>query len=167
MRRATAILVTTLMATGFVALTSAARAQSAMPEFSDPYGGVSTYVHDDAHGASSGKPLKKLAAKKPSAKMAHHTGAPQNNAQNPASLGAAYDGLAPADEAPRPVALAPSQAKQKDSAVGFDMKWSASSDPIYNPGSSTIPGVDQVKRSVGEPGAETGTGVEAGVNLKF
>ncbi len=164
MRRTTAI----LTATGLVALTGVARAQSAMPDFSNPYGGVSAYVHHDAHGAPEPKALKKLAAKKPSGKMVANAGAKEKtSAQKPVSLQADDAGLVPADNAPRPVTLAPSQAKQKDSAVGVGMKWSASSDPIFDPGASTIPGVDQVKRSVNEDPVETGSEIQAGVKLKF
>lgn len=164
MRRATAI----LMATGLVAATSAARAQTAMPNFSNPYGGVSAYVQDDAHDASSAKPPKKMAAKKPSGKIVAHSGGKEKTgAMKPVALQADDAGLAPSDNVPRPVTLAPSQAKQKDSALDFDMKWSASSHPIFNPAASTIPGVNEVKRSVNQDPVETGSKIQAGVKLKF
>lgn len=158
---------TVLTVASLVALTVAARAQSAMPEFSNPYGGVSSYLNADP--APAPKPVKKTAAKKSSDGTAHDASqnlSAQKQAQKPVDLDDAA--LAPADPAQQPVTLSrPLQAQQKDSALGLALKWSASSDPIYNPATSTIPGVNQVKRSLGDTSVETGSGVEAGVKLKF
>lgn len=146
---------TVLAVVSLATLTGAARAQSAMPDFSNPYGGVSSYL--------SAEPAP---APKPARKAAHNASQKsQKQAQKPASLDDAA--LAPNSfSAQQPVVLS-HPAQQKDSALGLGLKWSASGDPIFNPGTSTIPGVDQVKRSMGDTSVETGSSVEAGVNLKF
>jgi hypothetical protein len=151
-----------LAVVGLAAFAGVARAQTAMPDFSNPYGGVSSYVNSDPIPAP--KPVKK-AAKKSSEKTAHNV-AQKPQVPKPVDLDDAA--LAPSDPTKQPLALSrPSQTSQKDSALGLDLKWSASSDPIYNPATSTIPGVDQVKRSMGDTSVETGSSLEAGVKLKF
>jgi hypothetical protein len=125
---------------------------SALPQFSNPYGGASAYV---------GSPAPAQTVKKRKAK----------NARLKASKGA--DAWKFADKPSttptgRRVAFptAPGEPKN-DSPIGFSLRWSAENDPYENAGSSTIPAIDQLRRDSNQTPTETGSGVQAGVNLKF
>jgi hypothetical protein len=139
-------------------LARTAVAQDALPQFSDPYGGAQAYTHTDAPPPppATPKPNKKSAAKKPAPK--------------PADIPAGTSALTqPNEPASHPVTLSPpaSRTEPKDSALGFDLKWSAANNPYYSPQTSTIPNVDAIKRNANDTPVETGSSVEAGVKLKF
>lgn len=151
----------------FPLLATLAYGQSAgAPQFSDPYGGVAAYL--------DGAPSKPPDAAKPAAKLISKSKIAAKKPPVSASvLDAATWTLADPSLAAGPAPAAPSlatHAPAADSALGFGLKWYGENAPYYNAGTSTISGVDEIKRDsnglLGEP-SSTGNGVEAGVNLKF
>jgi hypothetical protein len=135
-------------------LVSPARAQSDLPQFSDPYGGATAYVHT---GETPAAPKLKKAAPRKLAKKSKKEDAAHTDAT--ASQDAA---------APPPVATGkPANPAASDNPVSFGMKWSGSNGPTFSTNSSTIPAVNEIKRNANEDPVETGNGVQAGVNLKF
>jgi hypothetical protein len=150
----------------FSVVATVAHGQSAnLTQFSDPYAGVVAYTNRSASGAP--KPVKRTASQISRSETAAK--------KQPASaLGTATWTLADPSFAAAPTApVAPSvtnNAPVKDSALGFGFKLYGSNSATYNAGSSTIPGMDQLKRDsndlLGDP-SSSGSGVEAGVNLKF
>jgi len=76
---------------------------------------------------------------------------------------------ADATAAPDSVDLAApgSRKPAKESPLGFSLKWSAENDPYENPANSTIPAINQILRDSNQTPTEKGSGVQAGVDLKF
>jgi hypothetical protein len=63
--------------------------------------------------------------------------------------------------------LAAPAAPAQDSALSLGLRWSAENDPDTNAATSTVQGIDQIKRDSGQAPGESGSSVEGGVNLKF
>ncbi len=175
-------LTTMLLASNCLTLSvwaTTAGAQSALPQFSDPYGGLSAYVHADGAGSpahkpatkSSAKTAKRSAAKSAAHRLLTHKVVARKRPIDADGVDLGTNGLTePTAAAPPPVvprATAATNTKSQDSPLGLDLKWSAASGPYYNPSSSTVPAVDEIKRNENETPAETGSAIEAGVNLKF
>lgn len=136
--------------------------QSALPQFSDPYGGVAGYVQSDpAPPAKPSKAEKKSAARKPVVKSGR--GTPDKIA--PADTDAAL--AQPKPSAPHPATLAPPKASAaNDSPLGVGLKWSAANNPGYG-ATSTVTNIDMIKRNQNDSPLENGNTIQAGVNLKF
>lgn len=150
----------------FSALPAVGYGQSAaLTQFSDPYAGIAAYAHGSPSNAP--KPLKPAASRTSKNKIAAKKQPVEATAPGTATWTLA-------DPLAMPTApMAPSistNTPAKDSALGLGLKWYGANAPSYNTGSSTIPATDQLKRDsndlLGDP-SSTGSGVEAGVNLKF
>jgi hypothetical protein len=138
----------------FLAVPTAAYCQSAtLSQFSDPYGAIASYPDGSA---ASEKP------KAVSSKLVTKRKPLTARAPSAWSLGEPTEALT----SPVTPSVA-THVPDKDSPLGFSLKWSAENDPYYNSATSTITAVDQIKRDLNETPAEAGSGVEAGVNLKF
>jgi hypothetical protein len=144
-------------------------AQSALPQFSNPYGTIDTSPAADAPPPQARTPRARLpeltrASKRhmvPSHAMARKKIAGPGHIETPTRALQLQE-----ESAARPVSLSHPQ-QQSDSALGFDLKWSAANNPYLSPSSSTVSAVDEVKRNANETPAETGSSLEAGVKLKF
>lgn len=150
----------------FLALPMVAYGQSATStQFSDPYGSIA--AHADGTASKAPKPVKPAARETSKSKIAA-----KKQPVTAGALGTATSTLA--DPLATPTApVAPSLSTNvpaKDNALGLGLKWYGANAPSYNASSSTIPATDQLKRDsndlLGDP-SSTGSGVEAGVNLKF
>ena len=147
-------------------LTTPAWSQSAsLPQFSNPYGGVDTFVASPA-APTPRAPARKKAAKYAAKYAAKH--AAKHARAKSAQPGAPED-TAGATAAPPSVDLAAPASRKatKDSPLGFTLKWSAEDDPYENPANSTIPAINQILRDSNQTPTEKGSGVQAGVDLKF
>lgn len=142
--------------------------QSGLPEFSNPYGGATAYAHsgettaDPKAAKAPARKLAKKSVKKESAKKEVAKKASTSPAHGP-SEALTQDPSAPRDT---PTASA-SPTAHSDNPLSFGMKWSGSNNPTFSSGTSTIPAVNEIKRNANEDPVETGSGVQAGVNLKF
>lgn len=137
-----------------LSLVSPAWAQSDLPQFSDPYGGATAYVHTGETPA--GPKLKKVSPRK-LAKKSKKEGTAHTDAT------ASQDA-----SAPPPVATGKTASPAaSDNPVSFGMEWNAANNPTFGTGTSTIPAVNEIKRNANEDPVETGNGIRAGMNLKF
>jgi hypothetical protein len=143
--------------------------QSAAPlqQFSDPNRNIARPASSVASGSHKtirlpknlkGRPAEIVGAKKQSIA-----------ASAPSTMTWTLDDPYPASMAPAAPSIATS-VPDKDTPLGFGLKWYGANDPYHNAATSTIPGVDQIMRDsdqlLGEP-SSTGSGIEAGLNLKF
>lgn len=156
----------------FSAAATAAYGQSAtLPQFSDPYGSIAVHTAGSvpaetpkSANPAAGKTSKsKTSASKIAAKK------PPVAASDLSTLTGSLDDPPMASTSP----IAPSATTNvpaKDSPLGLGLKWYGANDPYHNAATSTIPATDEIKRDsdqlLGQP-SSTGSGVEAGVNLKF
>lgn len=154
-----------------VLMPAIAAAQSALPSFSDPYGGASAYATTDAADATAPKSVKQIrkSAKSAAHKAAKHMRtAAHKQGDTPVDLNVASPLAPPASQPPQPAAVAaPGAAARPDSPLGLDLKWSAANNPYYSTSTSTIPAVNEIKRNESDTPVETGSSLEAGVKLKF
>lgn len=142
------------MSAACFSLVSPAWAQSDLPQFSDPYGGVTAYAHASEPATTS--KLKKVP--------------PRKLAKKSKKEGAAHTDATASQDASAPPAVARSKTDNpatSDNPVSFGMKWTGSNSPTFGTGTSTIPAVNEIKRNANEDPVETGNGIQAGVNMKF
>ncbi len=161
----------------FSAAATAAYGQSAtLPQFSDPYGGIAVYTAGSVP-AETPKSVNPAAGKTSKSKISKSkTSASKIAAKKPPVAASDLSTLTgtlddPPMASTSPVApSATANVPAKDSPLGLGLKWYGANDPYHNAATSTIPATDEIKRDsnqlLGEP-SSTGSGVEAGVNLKF
>jgi len=157
----------------FSCCATVARSQSALPAFSDPYGGINAYVGTDAAPSSvqrskgTGLAAKSL-ARKDARRFARKRASRKGIAVNATQDSLAKELALPSTAAPQPVLSPdPHAAKSQSGGLGFAFKWSAEDDPHFNTETSTVPAIDEIKRNANETPAENGSTIEGGLNFKF
>ncbi|MHB8885712.1 MAG: hypothetical protein ACYC5H_11675 [Methylovirgula sp.] len=145
--------------------------QSALPAFSNPYGGNASLIHTDTARAPAQKSTPRSAGKHRVRRLASHEMAHKIARERPVSTSGldASDLSLPANASPpslpRDRVLAPT--KDKDNGLDFGLQWSAADDPHYNTETSTIPALSEIKRNANETPPETGSSIEGGVKFRF
>jgi hypothetical protein len=176
-------LLTCVLLISALSLTSISYAQStSLPRFTDPYANVGASLQADGPAATTVPPAKKPSHKAADRRDGKHDGKPRQKIGDAAHAGSKVAGkkitpetgsavptsyLGSSQTSHLSVAHPGNPAPAADGPLGFDFKWSAANSPSYNPATSTIPGVDEVKRNTNDTPVETGSSVEAGVKLKF
>lgn len=148
--------------------------QSALPDFSNPYGGSAALVHADAaaSGAQKSHGITSSASRSATKHIAHRLSTHKiaRKRHVTASRLAAPDLAMPTTALTPPVMsrdTAMPQSKNTDSALDFGLTWSAANDPHFSTSTSTVPAIDEIKRNTNETPAETGSTLEGGVKLRF
>ncbi|QXX73686.1 hypothetical protein MHY1_00483 [Methylovirgula sp. HY1] len=146
--------------------------QSALPAFSNPYGGNASLLHPDKARAPAQKSTPRSAGKHRARRHVSHKMAHKITREPPVSTSglAASELSLPASASPPPQlphekVSAPTE--NKDSGLDFGLQWSAADDPHYNTETSTIPALSEIKRNTNETPPETGSSIEGGVNFRF
>lgn len=169
-RNAADIRIAFIASAAFFASVSLTRAQSDLPQFSNPYGGATDYVQSEQAPADA--KAAQAPAHRPTTKSAKKTSAHRaaTTAQKRAPASAAPSEAFTQDASALPPAASAKPASPdagSDNPLSFGMKWNAQNNPTFSSGTSTIPAVNEIKRNANDDPVETGTGIQAGVNLKF
>ena len=147
-----------------------AHGQSALPNFSNPYGGAATLIQSHAPQSPTQKSAGRTAAKHMRRRVVSHKLSHKFGHKQPVTT----NGLTAADLS-LPTTISPPQTiphdtampQTKDNALDFGLQWSAADDPHYSTTTSTIPALNEIKSNTNETPPETGSSIEAGMKLKF